>query len=252
MRITFLGTGTSHGVPMIGCDCPVCRSDDPKNTRTRSSVYIETGESRILIDTTPEMRIQMLREDISRVDAILFTHSHADHIFGLDDVRRFNDFNRCALPCYGNDVTLRDIRRSFEYVFVPTQIGGGKPSLDLIAVNGPFTAAGISVIPIKVKHGKLDVLGYRIGDFAYVTDVSFIPETSLDLLENLNTLVLGVIRPKPHETHLSLGEGVELVEMLQPKRAYFTHIAHQLDHQSTNAILPQHIRLAYDGLQIDV
>ena len=237
---------------MIGCNCPVCTSPDPHNSRTRCSVYIEAENTRILIDTPPELRLQALREDINRVDAVLFTHAHADHLFGLDDVRRFNELSGKSMPCYGSAETHESIRRAFEYVFVRTQIGGGKPSLNLIDVDGPFDVDGVCVTPIPVLHGRLNVLGYRIGDFAYVTDCSYISEMSMNMLQNLDTLILGVLRPQPHETHFSLAEGIEVVETLKPNRAFFTHIAHKLDHEATNSILPPHIRLAYDGLKIKV
>ncbi len=252
MRVIFLGTGTSHGVPMIGCDCPVCMSANPRNKRTRSSVLVETGTGNILIDTTPELRVQCLRENVTKVDAVLFTHAHADHIFGLDDVRRFNEMSGKSMPCYGSEQTLRTLRRAFEYVFVPTQVGGGKPSLDLVQVNGPFEVCGTRVVPIPVLHGKMPVYGYRIGDFAYVTDVSFIPDSSMQLLTSLDTLVLGVLRPTPHETHFSVGQGLEVVDRLSPKRASFTHVTHKLEHEATTASLPPHVELAYDGLRIDV
>lgn len=251
MNVTFLGTGTSHGVPMIGCDCPVCRSDDPRDKRTRSSVLVESDGVTLLIDTTPELRIQALREGVRHVDAVLFTHAHADHVFGLDDIRRFNDLSGQSMPCYGNAETLATIRQAFEYVFVQTQTGGGKPSLDLMPVEeGEFRVKGVAVQPVKLMHGKLHILGYRIGGFAYLTDVSRIPEQSMTLLADLDVLVIGVIRHQPHETHFSLPEGLETVEKLQPKRAFFTHIAHKLGHEETNAALPPHIRLAYDGLHI--
>lgn len=250
MRITFLGSGTSHGVPMIGCDCPVCCSDNPKNNRTRSSIYVETETGCLVIDTAPEFRIQVLRERIRRVDAILFTHAHADHLLGLDDVRSFNGILRSAMPCYALPETLDAVMRAFQYVFVPTQEGTSKPALELIAVDGPFCAAGIPVTPIKVKHGILDILGYRIENFAYITDASSIPDSSLALLDNLDVLVLGVIRHQPHNTHFCVSEGLEVVKTLRPRATYFTHIAHNLDHQSTNSSLPSNIQLAYDGLKI--
>ncbi|MCE5200598.1 MAG: MBL fold metallo-hydrolase [Armatimonadota bacterium] len=252
MIVTFLGTGTSHGVPMIACDCPVCTSDDPHNNRTRSSALIEVNGVRLLIDTGPEMRIQALREGITHVDAILFTHAHADHVFGLDDVRRFNDISNGAMPCYGSEQTLTTIRRAFDYVFRPTQIGGGKPKLDLIKVDSPFEAAGVPVIPIPVLHGRIKVFGFRIGNFAYVTDCSQIPEQSMELLSDLDTLVLGVIRHEPHETHLCVNQGIEIAEKLTPHQTYFTHITHRLDHESTNRMLPDNIRLAYDGLRLTI
>ncbi len=250
MRVTFLGTGTSHGVPMIGCDCEVCRSTDLHNKRTRASVYVEVGETKLLIDTPPELRIQVLREGIRRIDAVLLTHAHADHMFGLDDMRRFNDMTKAAMPCYGLESTLTTLRRTFEYAFVPTQNGSSKPAIELLPVSGEFSVAGVGIRPIPVLHGVMDVLGYRIGDFAYVTDVSRIPESSMEMLSDLEVLVLGVLRPQPHETHFSVGEGLEVVDRLQPRRAFFTHIAHKLDHEATNASLPPGVRLAHDGLQI--
>lgn len=252
MKVTFLGTGTSHGVPMIGCNCPVCCSDDPRDKRTRSSVLVEVDGRSLVIDTTPEFRVQVLRENVRRVDAVLFTHAHADHVFGLDDVRRFNEMSGREMPCYGSQDTLTTLRRAFDYVFVPTQLGGGKPSLELIEIDGQFEVAGVSVIPIPIFHGELPIHGYRIGNFAYVTDCSAIPAPSLELLQGLDVLVLGVLRHEPHETHFCLGEGLEIVERLRPRRAFFTHIAHKLGHEATNATLPEAVRLAWDGLQLDI
>jgi len=252
MRVTFLGTGTSHGVPMIGCDCPVCTSDNPANRRTRSSVLVETGGASILIDTTPELRIQVLRERIERVDAVLFTHCHADHIFGLDDIRRFNDMSGKPMPCYGSGDTLTTVRRAFEYVFLPTQKGGGKPLLRLIPVDGEFEINGVRVTPVPILHGQLGIFGYRIGDFAYLTDCSHLPASSVGLLRGLDTLVLGVLRPEPHETHFSVGEALAVVDLLAPKRTFFTHIAHRLEHESTNRALPVGVQLAHDGLKLSI
>lgn len=252
MRVTFLGTGTSHGVPMIGCACPVCMSSDPRNNRYRCSVYIEIDGLKLLIDTPPELRLQLLREGIATADAILFTHAHADHVFGLDDCRRFNDINGRGLPVYGSRETMATLRRTFEYVFVPTQIGGGKPQLDLIEVDGRFSIGGVDVTVVPVLHGKLPVCGYKIGGFAYVTDCSAIPDESAELLTGLDTLVLGVLRPEPHETHFSLSEGMAVVEQFKPRRAYFTHISHRMEHGHINSILPPGVELAYDGLRIEV
>ena len=253
MKITFLGTGTSQGVPLIGCECAVCCSNNPKNNRTRSSAIIEANDINILIDTTPEMRIQALREKIHRVDAILFTHSHADHLFGLDDIRRFNEMTRKPMPCYGTSDTINTMRNAFNYAFGRiVQVGGGIPSIIPIEVDGPFEVHGVPVVPIPVFHGRLQILGYRIGDLAYITDCSKIPDVSNNLLQNLDTLILGVIRHEPHPTHFSISQGIEVVEQLHPKRAYFTHIAHQLDHEETNLNLPNNICLAYDGLQLTI
>lgn len=252
MRLTFLGTGTSHGVPMIGCECSVCKSTDLRNSRTRTSALIEVNGTSLLIDTSPEFRLQALRENIRKIDAILYTHAHADHIFGLDDIRRFNEITGRAICCYSSVETLQAIRKTFEYIFVPTQLGGGKPQLNLIDINGPFDINGTRIIPIPVLHGQINVLGYRIGGLAYITDCSVIPDSSAQLLANLDTLILGVLRVEPHETHFSISQGLAVVEKLQPKRAFFTHIAHRLDHEATNCTLPPNIQLAHDGLQIEL
>jgi phosphoribosyl 1,2-cyclic phosphate phosphodiesterase len=237
---------------MIGCGCAVCKSPDPRNQRTRCSIFIEDDHTSLLLDTPPELRVQLLREDIATADAVLFTHAHADHIFGLDDVRRFNDINGCALPCYGSAQTLATVRRAFDYIFVPTQLGGGKPQLDLVPVDGPFEVGGIVVTPVPVMHGSIPIYGYKIGGFAYVTDCSAIPDASMEMLGGLDTLVLGVLRPEPHETHFSVSQGLAVVEKLRPKRTFFTHISHKLDHEHTNSVLPPGVELAYDGLRLTI
>ncbi len=250
-KLTFLGTGTSHGVPMVGCKCPVCTSIDPNNKRMRTSARVECNGQSIIIDTTPEFRLQCLANGVERVDFVLFTHGHADHIFGLDDIRRFNEMQDSKISCYGNAETLATVRQAFGYIFKPTQIGGGKPRIDLVEVTGPFNASGVDIIPIPIKHGCLDILGYRIGDLAYITDCSEIPEASKTLLKNLDTLVLGALRRTPHETHFSLEEAVSAAKELAPRQTYFVHMAHKLDHETTNAELPDNMRLAYDGQTIE-
>ena len=245
-----MGTGTSHGVPMIGCKCSICTSNDQRNQRTRTSALIRVGGSSLLIDTAPELRLQCLTNNVEQVNAVLFTHSHADHIFGLDDIRRFNEIHMRSIPCFGSRDTLSVIRKAFEYVFVPTQIGGGKPMLDLIEVNGVFEAAGVTVVPIPALHGALPVLGYRISGLAYLTDCSFMPESSFQLMEDLDLLVLGVLRHEPHETHFSLEEGLAVADRIGARRTRFVHISHSLDHERTNRILPDGVELAYDGLRM--
>ena len=196
---------------MIGCNCDVCRSDNLKNNRMRSSVLVEYNDSFVLIDTTPEFRIQALRQGITRIDAVLFTHCHADHVCGFDDLRRFNEVLGRKIPCYGDEKTITDIKRMFEYVFVDTQIGGGKPKVDLFTVNTVFDLFGEKIVPIKVFHGKLPVLGYKIQNFAYITDCSYIPEESLELLQNLDVLVLGALRIRLHPTQFNNLEALYLV-----------------------------------------
>lgn len=236
---------------MIGCKCPVCTSSDPHNNRTRTSARVEVGGRGIVIDTTPEFRIQCIANDISRVDSVLYTHAHADHIFGLDDVRRYNEMQDEEITCYGNTETLRIVRQAFEYIFIPTQAGGGKPRIKLVEVAGPFSDGEVKIVPIPIKHGRLDILGYRIGNLAYITDCSEIPETSMALLSGIELLVLGALRKTPHPTHLSLDQAVAISEKLAPKQTYFIHMAHKLDHEETNRELPDGISLAYDGQVVD-
>lgn len=252
VKVTFLGTGTSHGVPVIGCDCAVCQSTDPRNHRTRSSLLVETGGLHILIDTATEFRLQALRTGIKQIDAVLYTHCHADHVFGFDDLRIFSQRSGKALPFYGNYDTIAEMLQVFSYVFRKTQVGGGKPLVKPIIVDGPFQVEGIAVTPIPVYHGSIPIYGYRIGDLAYVTDCSRLPETSLELLKGLKVLILGVIRYEPHPSHMHVDAALKLAAELQPERTYFTHITHLLDHEQTNSKLPQAVSLAYDGLIIAV
>jgi phosphoribosyl 1,2-cyclic phosphate phosphodiesterase len=253
-RLTFLGSGTSHGVPMIGCDCAVCRSDDPHDRRMRPSVYleVESGPS-ILVDTSTDLRQQALTFGVRRVDAILMTHSHADHVMGMDEIRRFNMLNGAAIPVFASAATARELKRIFQYVFEPpAQKGGGLPRIDLREIAGPFEIGGITVQPIPLLHGELPILGFRFGSVAYLTDASTIPSEAWPLLEGLDVLVLNALRHRAHPTHFSVSEAVAVAERLQPRRAFFTHICHDLSHAATNRSLPDGIALAYDGLRLDV
>jgi phosphoribosyl 1,2-cyclic phosphate phosphodiesterase len=250
LTLTFLGTGTSHGVPSIACHCPVCSSSDPKNQRYRCSVVLQYGERNVLIDTATEFRLQAIRAGMERLDAILFTHSHADHIGGLDDVRSFSERQGTPIPCHGTPRTLREIRRRFDYIFKPTQEGGGKPRLDLIPIRGPLNLFGLKIVPVPVYHGELPVLGFRFGAAAYVTDVNRIPGGSMDLLRGLDLLVLDALRWTPHPTHFTVKQALEVIHELRPVRSYLTHITHDLDHARTNAVLPPGVELAYDGLTL--
>jgi phosphoribosyl 1,2-cyclic phosphate phosphodiesterase len=252
MRITVLGSGTSHGVPMIGCDCDVCTSANPKNKRFRPSVAVENEGKTVLVDTTPELRLQSLAFGLKQVDAVLFTHTHADHIFGLDDLRRFNDLSGQEIPIYGDEATLADIRRIYSYIFNPTQLGGGIPRITLNEVQESFDLFGMRVQSFYVMHGKLPVLAYRFDSFAYVTDTNHIPPDSMEKLRNLDLLILDAVRPKPHVTHFGLYEALAVVEELKPKRALFTHLSHLFEHETVNAELPEHVRLAYDGQVVEL
>ena len=254
MRVLFLGTGTSHGVPMIGCDCEVCRSSDPRDARSRPSIAMDFADGfRVLVDTTPDLRHQALRHDLRHVDAVLFTHAHADHIMGLDDVRRYNVLSRQPMPLFGQAETLAEIRQTFRYAFDPSASrGGGVPSLRLWPVAGPFCVGRHEVTPVPVTHGPWRVLGFRVGRFAYLTDCNAIADESLALIEGLDTLVLDALRRKPHPTHFSLDEAVAMATRVGARQTWFTHIAHDLGHAATDATLPAGMALAYDGLTIDV
>jgi phosphoribosyl 1,2-cyclic phosphate phosphodiesterase len=272
MRVTVLGSGTSHGVPSIGCDCDVCRSSDPKDHRTRPSILIElsgrdapaaSGSAgvapiaasvrSILVDTSTDLRAQALANDVRRVDAILFTHSHADHVFGLDDVRRYNQMQQGVIPCYADGATLDSLKRMFAYVFEPPrQKGGGIPQLAIFRIAGPFSLGGAEIVPVPLFHGRLPVLGFRIGAFAYLTDCNLIPDGSWPLLAGVRTMILDALRHRPHSTHFSVGEAVDVAARLGVERTYLTHICHDLGHAATNAQLPAGVELAYDGLVLDV
>jgi phosphoribosyl 1,2-cyclic phosphate phosphodiesterase len=261
-----LGSGTSHGVPAIGCDCAVCRSTDPRDARTRPSILIEivpgpdapaapiaTRVRSILVDTSTDLRTQALVNNVRRVDAILFTHAHADHVFGIDDVRRFNQMQKSAIPCFADSLTLTSLKRMFSYIFEPPkQVGGGLPQLSIFRLAGPFTLGGVEIVPIPLFHGTLPILGFRIGSFAYLTDCNRIPDDSLALLAGVKTLIIDALRQRPHSTHFSVSEATAVAAQLGVERAWFTHISHDLGHAETSATLPASVQLAYDGLVIEV
>jgi phosphoribosyl 1,2-cyclic phosphate phosphodiesterase len=253
LTITVLGSGTSTGVPTIGCDCRVCASQDPRDRRLRPSVLLRYDGRAVLIDTTPDFRQQALRVRLDRLDAILFTHAHADHIMGLDDVRPLNHRQRASIPIYGAPETLEVIHRVFEYVFAAGPSESSVPRLESRALDGrPFELFGLDLLPIPLSHGRRQVYGYRFGRAAYLTDHSSIPEESLAKLGGLDVLFLDALRHRPHPTHTTLGRALRYVEQLAPRRAFFTHICHDLPHAETESALPAHVRLAYDGLEIEV
>lgn len=239
---------------MIGCDCETCRSADPRDKRWRASIYVETDDGQaLLVDAGPDIRAQSLAFNVRRVDAIVFTHGHADHIMGLDDVRRFNAIHQRPMACYGDASTLNDLRRTFFYVFDPsTPRGGGLPQLELFQIVGPFCIGRQEIVPVPIFHGQRQILGLRIGPFAYLTDCSRIPDESWPLLDGLELLVLDALREKPHPTHFSLSEAVDVTRRIGPRRACFTHMCHNLRHAETCAKLPAGMELAYDGLVVDI
>jgi len=248
MKLTFLGTGSSSGTPVPGCRCKVCRSGSGKNRRLRPSVIFEVRGKRLLIDTPPELRLQLVAHDVDRIDALFFTHCHADHVYGLDDIRFFSRDRR--LPVYGDVRTLAEIRAIFPYVFKKTARAGGKPRLRLKGVHGPFSWNGIPITPVPVFHGNRKIIGYRIGSAAYVPDCSRIPAASFRLLSGLKLLVLDALRETPHPTHFSLRESLEAAGKIGAARTLFTHLGHEMDYFTVNRRLPQGVQLAFDGLSV--
>ncbi len=253
-QLVFLGTGTSHGVPVIGCDCAVCGDSRPENARGRSSVVLGLPEGNLLIDTPPDMRSQLLREGIGRIHAVAYTHAHADHLFGLDDLRIFAHYLDADLPIYCTAEVEATIRRAFSYAFDPVARAypaGGVPRLIFRRIDDePFEVLGAQVVPVPLEHGRYRVLGYRFGDVAYCTDTNRIPPESMARLQDLDLLVLDALRRRPHATHFSLDEAVAVARQLSPRRTLFTHIAHELEHHETNAALTDHMQLAHDGLRV--
>ncbi len=249
----MLGSGTSTGVPTVGCNCDVCTSTDPRDNRLRPSILIGYEGRNVLVDTTPDLRTQALRAKMQRIDAVLFTHAHADHIMGLDDVRPFNFRQRGSIPVYGSPDTMESIRGSFRYIFDGRPTESSVPRLDVNTFNGePFDLFGLQFTPIPVEHGNYTIHGYRFGNAAYLTDHSEIPQASLEKLRGLDVLFLDALRYKPHPTHSTVERSLRWVEELAPKRAFFTHICHDLSHARAEARLPANVRLAFDGLQIEV
>jgi phosphoribosyl 1,2-cyclic phosphate phosphodiesterase len=252
--LTVLGSGTSMGVPTIGCDCRVCTSADPHDRRTRPSIMVQWDGHTVLIDTTPDFREQAIREGIRKIDAVLYTHGHADHILGLDDVRPLS-FPRVTgggkIPLYASDATAQTLRNVFRYIFEADYKYGGLAQVELRAVNGPVDLFGTPFVPLEVNHGDVPIEAYRFGSAAYLTDFSSIPDRSMEQLQGLDILFLDALRHHPHPTHSTVENSLKLVERLQPKRAYFTHISHDLLHEETNATLPANVRLAHDGLKLE-
>ncbi|MGH7497955.1 MAG: MBL fold metallo-hydrolase [Gemmatimonadales bacterium] len=257
MRLTFLGTGTSFGVPQIGCDCAVCHSTDPRDRRTRAGAVVEAGGATILIDTPPELRLQLIAGGFANVDAVVYTHEHADHINGIDDLRMFSVRHRRPLPVYGPSETLDRLRASFTYIFddvVRPYEGTSKPNLELHAVEPGqvVRVAGVEMLPLAFRHGHLRVFGYRFGRMAYITDVKAIPGPERRHLRDLDVLVLNALWWRPHPTHLSIDEAIEVAQSLGARRTYLTHLTHETGHADLAGRLPTGILPAYDGLTVEV
>lgn len=252
MRVTMLGTGTSHGVPVIACGCAVCRSPDPRNARTRASAVVQVDGVTLLLDTATEMRLQVLRQGIERVDAVLYTHYHADHVSGLDDLKAFNGVLGGALPCFGNAATEASFRERYAYALAGTPWIGAIPHITFTIVEEPFDLMGVRLTPVPMRHGRIMACGWRVRDFAYLTDTNGFPPESMRLLEGLELMVIDALRYRPHPTHLSIDEALEVIDELRPKRALLTHLNHEVEHDTLSAALPAGVEVAYDGLTIDL
>ncbi len=248
---TFLGSGTSTGIPMLACDCETCTSSDPRDQRYRSSALISWAGKNIVIDTTPEFRLQMLRAKARTLDAVLLTHSHADHINGLDDLRQFTFGSSRRIPVYGNPETMDWIRQHYNYIWEPRQVGGGLPKITLNPVHSPFECAGLTVTPIPVLHGIITIYGYRIGNLAYISDVSAIPEDSMEQLRGIDILVLDAVRYRRHATHFHLEAAIQAAQAIGPKQTVFTHLNHDFRHRRLVDELPDGMTAAYDGMQLE-
>lgn len=252
MKVTILGCATSTGVPIIGCPCAVCTSENPKNKRTRCSVFIESNAQNILIDSSTDLRFQALRQNITRLDAVLYTHSHADHTHGIDDLRTFNFINNMVIPCFGNELTINNLKNNFGYIFNNIHSAGGKPKLELNIVDSEFSFEGIKIIPVEISHDRWMILGYRIGNFAYLTDCSGIPTESMDKLQGLDLLILSALRYREHPAHFNIDQAVEVAKELKPKLTVFTHMGHEVDYETLLNELPDNIVPAYDGMEIEL
>lgn len=246
----ILGSGTSTGVPVIGCDCPVCRSGVPGNQRTRCSVLLDCAGTHILIDTATDLRFQALREDIRRIDAVLYTHTHADHVHGIDELRIFNLRTREPIPIYGSPTIIASLYRNFGYIFEENTDGGFRPQLRLAEVTGPFAVAGILVTPLPLRHGAGETLGYRMGDFAYLTDCNAVPEATLASLSGVTTLVIDALRFRAHDTHFTVDEAIAVSRRIGAPRTILTHLSHDIDFRHQREFLPDGVELAHDGQRI--
>jgi len=249
MKVVILGCATSTGVPIIGCNCAVCTSDNPKNNRTRCSLFIENNGRNLLIDSSTDLRFQALKHNITRLDAVLYTHSHADHTHGIDELRTFNFVNKMVIPCYGNSLTINNLKNNFSYIFDGVRSAGGKPKLELNIVDDDFDIDGINVKPVEINHDKWMILGYRIGNMAYLTDCSGIPEESMKKLRGLDLLILSALRYREHPAHFNIKQAVEMAQTINPGLTVLTHMGHEVEYETLLHELPDNIVPAYDGME---
>ena len=252
MKLVILGSGTSTGVPMVGCRCKVCSSSDPHDKRTRTSLMVESGGKNIIVDTSTDLRQQALREGIARIDAVFFTHSHSDHVNGIDDLRGFNFIHRNIVPCYGDDATMSEIIDRFPYIFKGREIEGYAPLLEAHTIDGPLSLFGCSITPVPLRHGHLTSTGYRFNSAAYLTDCNEIPDASIRLLAGLELLIIDALRYSPHENHFSIDEALEVISRLRPKQAVLTHLTHEVSHRIASSRLPAGVELAWDGMTYEI
>lgn len=251
MRVIILGCATSTGVPIIGCTCPVCTSENPKNKRTRCSLYIETKGKNILIDSSTDLRFQALKHNITRLDAVLYTHSHADHTHGIDELRTFNFVNKMVIPCYGNDLTINNLKKNFAYIFDGVYSAGGKPKLELNVVENSFDFDEIEIIPVEINHDRWMILGYRVGNIAYLTDCSGIPAESMEKLQGLDLLIVSALRYIEHPAHFNIEQAVAISQKIGAKLSVFTHMGHEVEYEMLLSELPENIVPAYDGMEME-
>lgn len=252
MKVTFLGTGTSLGIPIINCSCNVCTSNDQRNKRLRTSISIQTENTSLIIDTTPDLRQQLLRSPIPKLDAVIFTHAHADHIYGIDDLRRFNQIQKQRIPVYGDQSTISRLTGMFDYAFGNGKLNLGLPNLEANVINDPFYINELEIIPVKLLHGDQKILGFRIGDLGYCTDVSKIPNESYELLNGLDVLILGALRETEHPTHFSVNQAIEEAGKIRARKTYFVHMSHKIEHASRRQSFPPDMDFAYDGLSLNI
>ncbi len=255
MKAIFLGTGTSAGIPIIGCCCPVCVSNDPRNRRRRTSLYLEAAGKHIVVDTAPDFREQALSHRLPRIDAVCFTHAHADHIFGFDDIRRFNTMQDEVIPAYADPNTLDDLLRVFNYIGTEHIVGHYRPRITFHAIEKPFTVGKIQVTPVEVQHGKATILGFRFDaegrSLGYVPDCSAMTDTAIEAFRGIDVMILDALRIRPHLTHLTLEDSVALLKQIEAETSYIIHLCHDLDHEETQAKLPETFFVSYDGLTLE-